>query len=155
MAPLIRVIHGSNPSEWEAILGTRFVSFLTLNVWSGQLTLTPRERADCWSKSSFLYFSLLSLDHGGVTTPASYETAILKTVFTSASPHRIGTLSAPQPFFCEKYLFFVFLLCRQLSASCSAVVCQLFCQNNGQAQSVGAKQSSETEEVPRIWNIEK
>ena len=26
------VIHGSKPGEWEVILGTRFVSFLTLNV---------------------------------------------------------------------------------------------------------------------------
>ena len=95
--------------------------------------------------------------NGGVTTPARYETAILKTVLTSARPPRIGTLSAPQPFFCEKYIFFVFccaasclpvvlpVVC-QLSASC----CQLFCQNNGQAQSVDAKKSSETEEVPRI-----
>ena len=94
-----------------------------------------------------------STTSGGVTTPASYETAILKTVLTSASPPRIGTLSAPQPFFCEEELFSLFFC----AASCLPVVCQLppvafqlFCQNNGQAQSVGAKKSSETEEVPRI-----
>ena len=60
---------------------------------------------------------------GGVTTPARYETAILKTVFTSASPPRTGTLSAPQSFFCENTFFcFVFVppvVC-QLSASCFA-----------------------------------
>ena len=61
-----------------------------------------------------------------MTTPARYETAILKTVLTSASPPRIGTLSAPQPFFCEKYLFLSFfvppVVCqlRQLPASCFA-----------------------------------
>ena len=50
-----------------------------------------------------------SVKGGGVTTPARYETAIPKTVLTSASPPRIGTLSAPQPFFCEKYSFLSFL----------------------------------------------
>ena len=36
-----------------------------------QLTSTPRERAGCWSKSSFLYFSLLSLGHAhSASTPS-------------------------------------------------------------------------------------
>ena len=65
---------------------------------------------------------VLSEHLGGVTTPARYETNILKTVFTGASPPRIGTLSAPQPFFCEKYPFFLPPAVCQLSASCLPVV---------------------------------
>ena len=64
-----------------------------------------------WPLQLLVLDELRILFDGGVTTPARYETAILKTVFTSASPPRIGTLSAPQPFFCEKYIFLCFLCC--------------------------------------------
>ena len=37
----------------------------------------------------------------GVTTPASYETATLKTVVASAGPSGIGVLSAAQFFYCS------------------------------------------------------
>ena len=55
--------------------------------------------------------------HGGVTTPASYETAIVKTVVTSAGPSGIGVLSAAQ-FFSK----ISFLLCRPQPARCLPVV---------------------------------
>ena len=93
---------------------------------------------------------------GGVTTPARYETAILITVLTSASPPRIGTLSVPQPFFCEKYLFFVFFLCRQLcrqlSASCLPVVLQLspscFAKTTGRPRVLVQKDQAKQKKFP-------
>ena len=57
-----------------------------------------------------------------MTTPASYETAILKTVVTSVGPSGIGVLSAAQ-FFKEKISF---LFCRPQPARCLPVVYQLF-----------------------------
>ena len=65
-----------------------------------------------------------------MTNPASYETAILKTVVTSVGPSGIGGLSAAQFLFAK----ISFLLCRPQPARCLPVVCQLFCQNNVQAQ---------------------
>jgi len=69
-----------------------------------------------------------------VTTPASYETTILKTVVTSAGPSGIGVLSAAQFFFGENRLSFVPPATRPLLASCLPVVLQLVSQNNVQAQ---------------------
>ena len=80
--------------------------------------------ADCTRCDGLSYNRHSRGSPGGVTTPARYETAILKTVLTSARPPRIGTLSAPQPFFCEKYIFLSFFC----AASCLPVVLPVVCQ---------------------------
>ena len=101
----------------------------------------------CWCDVGVMARVSGAHTYGGVTTPARYGTAILKTVFTSASPPRIGTLSAPQPFFCEKYIFCLFC-----AASCLPVVLQLsascFAKTTGRPRVLVQKNQAKQKKFP-------
>ena len=92
--------------------------------------------------------SVCQLQSGGVTTLASHEIAILKTILTSAGPSRIGVLGAAQLFFSENILLFlppahpqvVCQRCQPVSASaasCLLVVCEKLVSKQKNWQTTG------------------